>query len=196
MVKIYLSIFFSIISIFNNDPDTIIFKSIENYLEADIEKINILFISIKHQELFIIKEKKIIKKFKISSSKYGTGSESGSNKTPLGLHSIARKFGNNTPKNGRMVGRVFNGDIATIYNDTTRSKTDDITSRILWLKGEEKGKNNGHNIDSFKRYIYLHGTSEEGLIGNPASHGCIRLLNKDVIDLYKLVSIGTLVLIL
>ena len=65
MVKIYLSFFFSIISIFSNDPDTIIFKSIENYLEADIEKINILFISIKHQELFIIKEKKITTRIRI-----------------------------------------------------------------------------------------------------------------------------------
>ena len=107
MVKIYLSIFFSIISIFYNDPDTIIFKSIENYLEADIEKINILFISIEHQELFIIKDKKIIKKFKISSSKYGTGSDAGSNKTPLGLHSIAQKIGDNTPRNGRMVGTLM-----------------------------------------------------------------------------------------
>ena len=114
----------------------------------------------------------------------------------MGLHKIKSKHGEKTPKNGRMIGRIFNGDIATIYKDTTRSKTDDITSRILWLKGEEKEKNQGHNIDSFNRYIYIHGTSEEGLIGQPASHGCIRLLNKDVIELYKLVSIGTLVLIL
>ena len=72
----------------------------------------------------------------------------------------------------------------------------DITSRILWLEGTEQGKNKGDGIDSYKRYIYIHGTSEEGLIGQPASHGCIRMKNKDVIDLFKEVSIGTFVLIL
>ena len=95
-----------------------------------------------------------------------------------------------------MTGRVFNGKIATIYRDTTRSKTDDVTSRVLWLEGLENGVNKGDNIDSFKRYIYIHGTSEEGRLGEPASHGCIRMKNKEVIELYKKIKIGTLVLIL
>ena len=95
-----------------------------------------------------------------------------------------------------MTGRVFNGNIATIHTDETESKTDDVTSRILWLEGREKGKNKGKGIDSFNRYIYIHGTPEEGRLGKPASHGCIRMKNKEVIDLYKLVEVGTLVLIL
>ena len=95
-----------------------------------------------------------------------------------------------------MKGRVFYGDIATIYTDETKSKTDDITSRIFWLEGLEKGKNKGKGIDSFSRYIYIHGTSEEGRLGTPASHGCIRMKNKAVIDLYKKIEVGTLVLIL
>lgn len=95
-----------------------------------------------------------------------------------------------------MIGRVFYGDIATIYTDETKSKTDDVTSRIFWLEGMEKGKNKGEGIDSYKRYIYIHGTSEEGRLGTPASHGCIRMKNKDVIGLYKLIEVGTLVLIL
>ena len=95
-----------------------------------------------------------------------------------------------------MVGRIFYGNIATIYNDTTKSKTDDVTSRVLWLEGLENGVNKGNNIDSFKRYIYIHGTSEEGRLGEPASHGCIRMKNKEVIELYKKIKIGTLVLIL
>ena len=77
-----------------------------------------------------------------------------------------------------------------------KSKTDDITSRILWLDGLEKGLNKGEGIDSFKRYIYIHGTSEEGRLGSPASHGCIRMKNKEVIGLYEKIKIGTLVLIL
>ena len=95
-----------------------------------------------------------------------------------------------------MVGRVFYGDIAIIYTNKKKSKTDDITSRIFWLEGLEEEKNKGKGIDSYKRYIYIHGTSEEGRLGTPASHGCIRMKNKEVIDLYKTIEVGTLVLIL
>ena len=109
---------------------------------------------------------------------------------------IKNKIGDNTPINGKMIGRKFTGEIAKIFSDKTISDTDDITTRILWLSGLEKGVNKGENIDSFKRYIYIHGTSEEGRLGIPSSHGCIRMKNKDVIDLYKKVEVGTLVLIL
>ena len=95
-----------------------------------------------------------------------------------------------------MVGRIYYGSIANIYTDSTRSKTDDVTSRILWLEGMEEGKNKGQGIDSYERYIYIHGTSEEGRLGTRASHGCIRMKNKDVIDLYRIIEVGTLVLIL
>ena len=156
----------------------------------------ILFVSINKQKLYHIKDDMIIKEYIISSSSYGTGSKSGSNKTPLGLHKINQKYGQKTPLNGRMIGRVFYGEIATIYTTDRKSKTDDVTSRIFWLEGLEEGKNKGQEIDSYKRYIYIHGTSEEGRLGSPASHGCIRMKNKEVIDLYNLVEVGTLVLIL
>jgi lipoprotein-anchoring transpeptidase ErfK/SrfK len=156
----------------------------------------ILFVSIKEQKLYHIKDDKIVKDYIISSSAYGIGSEAGSNKTPPGLHKVKQKYGEKTPINGRMVGRVFYGEIATIYTDDSKSKTDDITSRIFWLEGLEKEKNKGKGIDSYKRYIYIHGTSEEGRLGSPASHGCIRMKNKEVIDLYSLIEVGTLVLIL
>ncbi len=175
----------------------LVLEPINSYLKKqDITYNEILFVSIKDQKLYHIKEKQIIRSYIISSSSYGTGSKAGSNKTPLGLHKINRKYGDKTPINGRMKGRVFYGDIATIYTDTTKSKTDDVTSRILWLEGMEEGKNKGEGIDSYKRYIYIHGTSEEGRLGTPASHGCIRMKNKEVIDLYKLIEVGTLVLIL
>jgi lipoprotein-anchoring transpeptidase ErfK/SrfK len=156
----------------------------------------ILFVSIKEQKLYHIKDDKIVKEYVISSSAYGTGNKAGSNKTPLGLHKVNQKYGDKTPINGRMVGRVFYEEIATIYTDSTKSKTDDVTSRIFWLEGLEKGKNKGDGIDSYKRYIYIHGTSEEGRLGKPASHGCIRMKNKEVIGLYKAIEVGTLVLIL
>lgn len=156
----------------------------------------IIFVSIEKQKMYHISSDEIYKSYNISSSKFGIGNKNGSNMTPLGLHKIKEKHGNETPINGRLIGRLFYGQIAEIFTDTTTSKTDDITSRILWLEGLEEGINKGKGIDSFKRYIYIHGTSEEGKIGKPASHGCIRMKNKDVIDLFKEVSIGTFVLIL
>ena len=167
----------------------------QKYLKETVVK-EIIFVSIEKQRLYHINDNKIICEYIISSSAYGTGNQSGSNKTPLGLHKVKHKYGNNTPINGRMIARIYTGDIATVYKDNTKSKTDDVTTRILWLEGLEQGKNKGEKIDSFKRYIYIHGTSEEGRLGTPASHGCIRMKNKEVIDLYNKVSIGTLVLIL
>ena len=171
-----------------------IIQKVNNYISSDYSEL--LFVSVEKQKMYHIKESEIVKQYTISSSVYGTGSEAGSNKTPLGLHKVKEKYGDKTPINGRMIGRVFYGQIATLYNDTTKSKTDDVTSRIFWLEGLEKGKNKGEGIDSYKRYIYIHGTSEEGRLGTPASHGCIRMRNKEVIDLYKIIEVGTLVLIL
>ena len=171
-----------------------IIKEVENYIHRDFNEI--IFVSIKNQKLYHIKNNRVINNYSVSSSKYGTGNKNGSNKTPLGLHKIKEKHGESVPINGKMLGRIFYNQIANIYKDTTESKTDDITSRILWLEGIEKGKNKGEGIDSYNRYIYIHGTSEEGKLGTPASHGCIRMKNKDVIDLYNKVEVGTLVLIL
>jgi len=170
-------------------------KETKKYLESQwIEEL--LFVSIKQQKLYHIKNDKIINIYIISSSSYGTGSKAGSNRTPLGLHKVKQKYGKTTPVNGKMIGRVFYGEIANIHTDKTRSKTDDITSRIFWLGGMEEGKNKGKGIDSYLRHIYIHGTSEEGRLGKPASNGCIRMKNKEVIDLYKIIEVGTLVLIL
>lgn len=171
-----------------------IIRKATNYISTDYSEL--LFVSIENQKMYHLKDGAIVKKYIISSSEYGTGSEAGSNKTPLGLHKVKEKYGDEIPINGRMIGRVFYGDIANIFSDETKSKTDDITSRIFWLEGMEKGKNKGKGIDSFSRYIYIHGTSEEGRLGKPASHGCIRMKNNEVIDLYKTIAIGTLVLIL
>ncbi|MFQ6092176.1 MAG: L,D-transpeptidase family protein, partial [bacterium] len=99
---------------------------------------------------------------------------------------------------GAKIGAIFKsglntGEIAKIYTDSTDVQEDLITSRIMWLEGLEAGINKGRDIDSYDRRIYIHGTPEEGLIGVPVSHGCIRMRNKDVIELFDLVSKGTLV---
>ena len=173
-------------------------ETAREYIETKCNKSfnEVLFVNITEQKMYYIKEGGIVKTYVISSSSYGVGNKAGSNKTPIGLHKVKQKFGEETPINGKMIGRVFYGDIATIYTDNTKSKTDDVCSRILWLVGLEEGLNKGEGIDSYNRYIYIHGTSEEGRLGKPASHGCIRMKNKAVIELYDKIKIGTLVLIL
>lgn len=156
-------------------------------LEADKYAI---VVSISKQSLHLIKGKKIIRRYPVSTSKYGLGNKDGSNKTPLGMHCISNKIGKNAE-----IGSIFKScrntrKIAKIGADSDK---DLITTRILRLRGLEKGINKGKGIDSYKRCIYIHGTAEEHLIGKPASHGCIRMKNRDVIELFDLVTRGTLV---
>ena len=156
----------------------------------------LLYVSVKTQKMYHIIKNEVVKTYTISTAKKGVGNIKKSEQTPLGLHSVKEKHGDNTPLNGRMIGRIFYGQIATIYNDSSRSTKDDVTTRILWLSGEEEGVNKGGNVDSYQRYIYIHGTSEEGRLGTPASHGCIRMNNKGVLELYNKIALGTKVLIL
>tara|TARA_B100000902_G_scaffold10922_1_gene13344 strand:- start:3101 stop:3727 length:627 start_codon:yes stop_codon:yes gene_type:complete len=147
----------------------------------------LLFVNIENQTLSHIEKGTFLKLYKISSSYYGTGSKLNSLKTPLGRHEIYKKIGSNLPINAILKGRVWNGAIADIIKEPIDTEFDHVTSRILWLDGLELGKNKGRGIDSRNRYIYIHGTAEEGLIGTPASDGCIRMYNKDVVELFDLV---------
>ena len=184
--------------LFSFSADESIIDRVNNYCKEKKGKTydEILFVSVKEQKMYHIVENTIVKEYLVSTAKKGVGNQKNSDMTPHGLHYIKEKYGSKTPQNGRMIGRVFYGQIAKIYYDTTSSKTDDITSRILWLSGMEKDINKGGNVDSYNRYIYIHGTSEEGKIGTPASHGCVRMLNNDIIELYAKIKNGTKVLIL
>jgi len=148
-------------------------------------------IDISQQRLYLKQNDDLIKSYPISSSKYGEGSTENSNMTPLGLHVIKEKIGTDVPINTLFISRINTKRTVNIENSRKKTKDDHITSRILWLDGLEEGKNKGKGVDSYSRYIYIHGTHEEGLIGEKASHGCIRMLNNDVIDLYNYVNIGT-----
>ena len=97
---------------------------------------------------------------------------------------------------GILKGRKYTGKTADIITEKKSVDSDDVTTRIMWLDGLDEGKNKGGKVDSYTRYIYIHGTPEEGLLGTPASHGCIRMYNKQVKDLYDQASIGLHVLIL
>ena len=148
----------------------------------------LIYVDISSQTLSYIVKGTVSRKYNISSSYYGTGSEANSLKTPLGKHEIYKKIGNELPINAILKGRVWNGAIADIIEGPIDTDYDHVTSRILWLDGLEEGKNKGNGVDSRNRYIYIHGTAEEGLIGKPASDGCIRMYNNEVIELFELVS--------
>ncbi len=160
-----------------------------------------LYVSIKDQKMYHIQDWKVEREYIVSTAALGAGSLSGSNKTPTGLHTIAAKYGDGLQEGAILKARQFTGKIARIYTDSTDVEVDDVTTRILWLKGEEEGINKGYNaqgkkVDSYQRYIYIHGTPEEGMLGKPASHGCVRMKNSDVIELYERVGKGVKVLIL
>ena len=148
---------------------------------------SLLYVNIDKQRMYLLKKGTISRTFKISSSYYGTGSETNSFKTPLGKHEIYKKIGEDLPINAILKGRVWSGAIANVITDDIDTDFDHVTSRILWLDGLEEGKNKGPGVDSRSRYIYIHGTAEEGLIGKPASDGCIRMYNSEVIELFGLV---------
>ena len=156
------------------------------FLSADI------LVDISQQRLFLLDNRgDLVISYPISSSSYGEGQIENSYKTPLGSHIIKEKIGTDASKNIIFKERINTGKFAEIHHVNYDSEDDHITSRILWLEGAEEGFNKGGNVDSFYRYIYIHGTPEEGLIGKKASHGCIRMFNQDVIELFSLVEKGT-----
>ena len=169
---------------------TLLLFSVISYAEsAHIE------VDISEQRLYLIENSLIKASYPISTSKYGEGSIENSFKTPLGKHSIKEMIGEEAEINTIFTSRINTKRSATIIDQFEDTDNDYVTSRIMWLDGEEDGLNKGGNVDSFRRYIYIHGTHEEGLIGTKASHGCIRMFNYDVIELFNLVNIGTKVLI-
>lgn len=152
-----------------------------------------IVVDTKNQQLYLFEKRKVQAEYPISSSAIGVGSAAGSNRTPLGLHKIAEKFGDGQPIGMIFKAREPSGVLAHIEKRPIKGQGDDVTTRIMWLQGLEPGINEGKGVDSHARYIYIHGTPEEGLIGTPESHGCIRMNNTQVIELFNQVPVGTLV---
>ena len=170
------------------------YTNANDQIEKPELKIKIL-VDISEQRLYLKSGEQTLVSYPISTSKYGEGSKENSFKTPLGNHIIKEKIGENAPINTIFISRINTKNIASIENKPKNTENDYVTSRIMWLEGEENGVNKGPGIDSYERYIYIHGTHEEGLIGVKASHGCIRMFNVDVIDLYDRIYNGTKVII-
>lgn len=153
-------------------------------------------VSIREQTLHLLEEDQVIRSWPVSTSRYGIGGQNDSMKTPTGAHRIAECIGDGAALHTIFKGRVSQAETAGIETEPHATGRECITTRILWLDGLEPGINKGGDMDSRQRYIYIHGTHEEGLVGQAASIGCIRMRGSDVIELFDRVSVDTLVLIL
>lgn len=156
-----------------------------------------VWVSVDEQRLRLIEGGEIVWDVPCATASAGTGSVSGSLQTPLGWHRVDSKFGDGAPW-----GQVFRSRVATkeIWKPGQDTKEDLVLTRVLWLDGLEPGKNQGKTgdgvlVDSKERCIYIHGTNGEDKIGTPSSHGCIRLLNDDVLLAFERIPLDTPVLI-
>lgn len=155
----------------------------------------IAIVNVAQQELSLYENGELRASYPVSTSRYGVGSLAGSEKTPSGLHYVRKKIGDGSSPGTVFKGRVNTGYVVEPIESPYFTLEDYVTTRILWLSGLEPGHNEGEGVDSYHRYIYIHGTHEEGLIGQPASHGCIRMKNDDVIALYEQMPLESLVMI-
>lgn len=153
------------------------------------ERMKIL-INIEKQTLSLFENEQRVHHYLISSALNGAGEENGSEKTPRGEHIIYEKIGDKAPPNTVFVGRRPTGELYTPSLKAAFPERDWILTRILWLAGQEVGKNKFGNVDTLARYIYIHGTPDEVPMGIPGSHGCIRMRNQDLIELFDCVSVG------
>lgn len=151
-----------------------------------------IIISIGAQMLYHRRRTGVWYAYPVSTASRGSGNLSGSLKTPLGRHRICARIGEDMPEFTAFVGREPIGIFDPDRDDPER---DWILSRILWLEGCELGRNRRGPVDTRSRYIYIHGTHEEHRLGSAASHGCIRMANDDVVELFDHVRVGERVVI-
>lgn len=154
-----------------------------------------LHVDVEAQQLRVYRGDHLLHEYPVSTGLSGTGQCQGSGCTPLGRHRVRIRIGEGLPENAVFVGRRPTGEIYTEALAQQYPGRDWILTRILWLTGKESGYNRGGQNDTLKRFIYIHGTPDEEPIGRPASHGCIRMRNRDLLALFDQVENGTEVLI-
>lgn len=153
----------------------------KTFIQVDLER----------QQLHLLSGDERIATYAVSTARNGPGEIQGSECTPRGLHRIRLKIGHGQPLNSVFVGRRPSGEIYTPALAAAYPTRDWILTRILWLTGLEPGRNRGGSVDSLSRFIYIHGTPESEPMGQAASHGCIRMRNGDLIQLFDRVRTGT-----
>ena len=158
-----------------------------------IQTSNKILINLQRQQLQLLSGDELIKSYSVSTALNGPGERQGSECTPRGLHRIRIKIGADCPENAVFVGRRFSGEIYTPKLGRLNPDRDWVLTRILWLTGLEPGRNRGGKVDSLRRYIYIHGCPDSEPMGEPRSHGCIRMRNRELIELFDRVGLGTLV---
>ena len=152
-------------------------------------------ISVAEQRLQVQNGERMVFSAVISSARNGVGEENGSECTPRGWHVVRAKIGAGCPVNSVFVARRPTGEIYEPAMKQDSPERDWILTRILWLSGLEPGFNRLANVDTMRRYIYIHGCPDDDQLGVPGSHGCIKMRNQDVIQLFDMVPAGTRVLI-
>jgi hypothetical protein len=140
----------------------------------------------------LIEDYKIIKQYRCSTAATGAGNKADSGMTPLGWHKISAKVGGELEMGAVLKDREWTGEV---WNSEQDTKEDLILSRILRLEGLEEGINRGEDVDTWSRYIYIHGTNQIADLGRRVSAGCVRLSPQDVTELYDMVDEGCPVLI-
>ena len=148
-------------------------------------------VSIAEQRLQLIEDAHTLLDVSVATAKNGPGEKSGSECTPRGMHQIRAKIGANCPENTVFVGRRPTGERYHRELRVQFPNRDWILTRILWLSGLEPGKNRLGDVDTMRRYVYIHGCPDDDKMGIPSSHGCIKMRNSDVISLFDLVETGT-----
>lgn len=149
-----------------------------------------IVVSIAEQSLTLFNGDDCLQQYSISTAKNGAGEQQGSGCTPRGLHIIRAMVGRNEPLNSVFVGRRPTGELYTTELANSFPERDWVLTRILWLSGLEKGKNRLGKVDTMRRYIYIHGCPDELPMGIPLSHGCIRMRNSDIVELFDKVHPG------
>lgn len=148
-------------------------------------------INIEKQTLELLDDSRLVRRYLVSTAKNGVGEISGSFCTPRGRHLVRAKIGEGLPQNTVFVRRRPSGEVYTDELARQFPGRDWILGRILWLSGCERGFNRLGEVDTMRRYIYIHGTPHEEAIGSPVSHGCIRMRMQDVVELFQQVPVGT-----
>ena len=152
-----------------------------------------LRISLAAQTLELWHDGERAKTYRVSTSKHGAGELRGSFKTPRGRHVVRAKIGAGAALNAVFRGRRPTGEIYSPDLARANPDRDWILTRILWLSGTEIGRNRLGQVDTMRRYVYIHGTPDSEPLGVPGSIGCIRMANRDIVELFDLVGAGTTV---
>jgi hypothetical protein len=154
-----------------------------------------IHIAVAEQKLTLLENEQPIAHYLVSTARNGLGEISGSEQTPRGAHIVRAKIGADAKMATVFRGRRPTGEVWTPELAAQHPGRDWILTRILWLSGCEAGFNRGGDCDSMRRYIYIHGTPNTEAMGEPRSHGCIRMRNADVVDLFDRTPIYTPVMI-